>query len=315
MPNHLKNSPTLPASELSRSSARDSKRCRCRWRLECVTQSRGLLLTLITMMILKNTFKNPNVHKLVPSRSDLAPTWATYPLQPQHKHFQLCLIIVAIRILQVLKQLFRWISHMANNFHCYEEQRWFFLFAAPTTASSHKQPNCLDWKWQIFPTVVSQTFCTGKKCLWSNTRRDNTSNPFFISQWGWWINQHDENVQRQNTPRQMALCRRTLAPSSWQLENAENAIMKNGIYLRSALLCRRIKHLKSQTAAAGMLSQMFSLRSSDESALCAMTCTKPHAHLHENIDKLPLNVIRGDIKSNKPCAGGNLFVRVCAVLK
>lgn len=146
-------------------------------------------------------------------------------------------------------------------------------------------------------------------------------NPFsardwnFISQWGWWINQHDENVQRQNTPRQMALCRRTLAPSSWQLENAENAVMKNGIYLRSALLRTRIKHLKSQTAAAGMLSQMFSLCSSDESALCVMGCTKPHAHLHENIYQLPLNVIRGDIESNTPCAGGNLFVRVCAVLK
>lgn len=66
------------------------------------------------MTTLKNTSENPNVHKLVPSDGDLAPTWATYPLQPQYKHFQLCLIIVAIRVLQVLKQLFRWISHVAT---------------------------------------------------------------------------------------------------------------------------------------------------------------------------------------------------------
>lgn len=112
MPNHLKNSPTLPVPELSCSSARNSKLCRSRWRLECETQSRGLLLTVISLY-----HDDLEKHIGKPKRTsdgDLAPTWATYPLQPQYKHFQLCLIIVAIRVLQVLKQLFRWISHVAT---------------------------------------------------------------------------------------------------------------------------------------------------------------------------------------------------------
>lgn len=49
------------------------------------------------------------------------------------------------------------------------------------------------------------------------------------------------------------------AGSAAQQKNSENAVMKTNVCLMSPLLCMRFKHLKCQTAAAGMFSQMLAL--------------------------------------------------------
>lgn len=49
------------------------------------------------------------------------------------------------------------------------------------------------------------------------------------------------------------------AGSAAQQKNLKNAVMKTNVCLMSPLLCMRFKHLKCQTAAAGMFSQMLAL--------------------------------------------------------
>lgn len=67
----------------------------------------------------------------------------------------------------------------------------------------------------------------------------------------------------------------------------------------SALLCCvRFKHLKCQINATGMFSQMLPLRRWWISALW-LACTKPLAHLHENIYKVSLEVMREDVKAEE----------------
>lgn len=66
----------------------------------------------------------------------------------------------------------------------------------------------------------------------------------------------------------------------------------------SALLCGKFKHLKCQINATGMFSQMLPLRGPWISALW-LSCTKPLAHLHENIYKVSVEVMREDVKAEE----------------
>lgn len=89
----------------------------------------------------------------------------------------------------------------------------------------------------------------------------------------------------------------SIVAASASAEESQECRHENKNCLMCALLCMRIKHLKCQATATRMFSQMLPLPRWWISALC-LTCTKPLAHLHENIYKLSMEVIRReDVKS------------------
>lgn len=150
--------------------------------------------------------------------------------------------------------------------------------------------NCADerlyWKWRIFSTV-----CAKFSIFWINVfdQRDVLSIcpasifcPFSRIVCNFTSQEEDEliistewiyNVRISGDELKDSLMDKedTLCPSAEQWKNLENAVIKN--CLMCALLCTTIKHLKCQTSATGMFSQMLPLPRRWISALC-LTCTK-----------------------------------------
>lgn len=133
--------------------------------------------------------------------------------------------------------------------------------------SSHNLHKRLYWQWHVFSTLRAAFSIFLNKRLWSKRRPVNLSRfniPAYFpkhltsqEEAEWISERHWDNPQRQNTEpglNDSLMEEEDDAGSAAQRKNSENAVMKTNVCLMSALLCMRFKHLKCQTAAAGMFS-------------------------------------------------------------